>query len=311
MIPSTVLGNTSICPVYSNASADLQKAPLLSIVTISYNSGKLIKTNLASMLLQEVEHGDITFEHLLIDGKSTDSTLNFMQQYAEQAGHPVRVFSQSDRGISHAFNIGLSQSRGAWIWFLNSDDFLAAACTIQNLCTHIKNLSSNERMIIGAMLLTDKNVENKLGVMMPEQEKVRAGMYLPHPSLIAAREVFDACGDFSESYKVAMDYDWLMRVLHHKMNYSSRIRLIDDFLVIFRKCGISNTRQDISWRENCSVQLLYYGWVPATFRYFYALCRREIVALMNKSKITRKCQSFSNADQNWINSVLEVSRTRF
>jgi len=291
----------------SNVNETTEAIPLLTIVTVFRNPGDLIKTNISSLLLQEGDNIRSLFEHLLIDGQSTDSCLSLVQKYTNRAAHPVRVYSQPDRGISHAFNIGLALARGNWIWFLNADDFLYSPQVVVNVLKHINNLAPHERIVAGSIIFTDKLLQKQTGVMIPEINKVHMGMYLPHPALITSREVFNACGGFSESFKIGMDYDWLARVANNKNNYIRNVKITHDHFVIYRRSGISSTVGNLVWKEFYATRLHNEHIFSATMKYLYVLVRELLVTLIAKTKKGRNGQELSSFEQRWIDRVLKTS----
>lgn len=295
-----------ICEICNNGKGDTEKAPLLSIVTILRNPGELIKSNLSSFLLQEQKDHASSFEHLLVDGKSSDFSLLYVEEYARLARHPVRVYSQRDRGISHAFNIGLSQARGRWIWFLNADDLLYGSNVIENVLGQLSGLAADECMVAGSILVTDELLRKNHGAMVPKIGKVHMGMYLPHPALIASREVFNACGGFSESYKIGMDYEWLARVANHSLNFIGRTKITDYPFVMYRQSGISSISGDLIWKEFYAARLHVEGVLSASAKYFFIIGRQFLSKKV--SAITRKNPpDLSASEQEWIGRVSKVS----
>ena len=94
--------------------------PLITVVTATYNSEKYLQECLDSVLSQQFTD----FEHVIIDGYSTDGTSAIIKEYLKKPkNYPVHVFSYPPRGISDAFNKGLQHARGKYIIYLNSDDF--------------------------------------------------------------------------------------------------------------------------------------------------------------------------------------------
>jgi len=290
-----------------NLAGTTREMPLLTIVTVFRNPGDLIKTNLSSLLLQEGDEVKPRFEHLLIDGGSTDSSLASAQSYAKRARHPVRVYSQADRGISHAFNIGLSKARGNWIWFLNADDFLYGSRVVADLLSQIDNLASGEEIVAGSIVFTDRSLQQNVGVMVPRIDKVAMGMYLPHPSLIASRPLFDAAGGFSESFKIGMDYEWLARVAQHPKNFLQRVKISDQFLVMYRRSGLSSTSGALVWKEFLAARLHHEGVCSALKKYAYVSAREVLVRLLGKLRGAGRGQEWSGPERSWIDRVVKTS----
>ena len=96
----------------------INKKIKISIITVCYNSEETINKTLNSVASQVYDN----IEHIIIDGKSTDRTINIVKEYF----HIKKIISESDNGIYHAMNKGLEIATGDIIGFLNSDDFYAS-----------------------------------------------------------------------------------------------------------------------------------------------------------------------------------------
>ena len=92
----------------------------ISIITPTFNSEQFLSENLQSVIMQKYK----IFEHIFIDNKSTDGTLEILKNYKKSASYNVIIYSSKDRGIYHAFNKGLKKTKGDLITILNSDDYL-------------------------------------------------------------------------------------------------------------------------------------------------------------------------------------------
>lgn len=87
-----------------------------SIITVCLNSEKTIETTIKSVLAQTYTD----FEYIIIDGKSSDKTLNIINRYKDPR---IKIISEKDKGLFDAMNKGISLSKGKWIHILNSDDY--------------------------------------------------------------------------------------------------------------------------------------------------------------------------------------------
>ena len=93
-----------------------KKKPLFSIITVVLNGEKYIEKTIKSIISQSYK----SYEHIIIDGGSTDKTLNIINKYKKI----TKIISKKDKGIYDAFNIGMSYAKGDYICFVNSDDVL-------------------------------------------------------------------------------------------------------------------------------------------------------------------------------------------
>src|SRR5688572_31229641 len=104
--------------------------PFLSIVIPTFNSAQALSTTLASVLGQTF--ADI--EVLVIDGHSTDNTVEIIQSFQDRR---IRILSEKDNGVYDAMNKGVSMSAGTWIYFLGSDDMLFSSRTLENVTARL------------------------------------------------------------------------------------------------------------------------------------------------------------------------------
>jgi glycosyltransferase involved in cell wall biosynthesis len=105
-------------------------APLISIITACFNAAEFIEDTIRSVLGQTYPH----LEYLIIDGGSTDGTVEIIRRYVPRLAY---WHSRPDRGLAHAFNLGLAQARGEWVLFLNADDYLTDAAVIADMVPHL------------------------------------------------------------------------------------------------------------------------------------------------------------------------------
>ena len=181
--------------------------PELSIVTVCRNAERTIADTLRSVANQVGVSDRI--EHIVVDGASTDNTLNVVKGFPA-----VRWISEPDQGISDAFNKGIRISKGTWVLFLNADDHLADDKVLMDILPH---LNSAWDVVYGKKIIVDA----KSGAALHELGNENAWRYLhqrmtlPHPALFMRRDYFDRYGEFSVEYKIAMDYELLLRGREH------------------------------------------------------------------------------------------------
>jgi len=177
--------------------------PELSIVTVCRNAERTIADTLRSVANQVGVSGRI--EHIVVDGASTDNTLNVVKDFPT-----VRWISEPDRGISDAFNKGIRISKGNWILLLNADDHLADDRVLTDILPH---LESTWDVVYGKKIIVDAESGAALHELGTENawRYLHQRMTLPHPALFMRRDYFDRYGEFSVEFKIAMDYELLLR----------------------------------------------------------------------------------------------------
>ncbi|WP_370895467.1 glycosyltransferase family 2 protein [Chryseobacterium gossypii] len=205
----------------------------VSIVTVCWNSEKYLKTAIESVLNQT--HKD--FEYIIIDGASTDRTLDIIRSYEPLFEGKLRWLSEKDNGIYDAMNKGIKMCTGDIIGLLNSDDFYISETILQKIvhCFQKNNVDS-----VYADLYyvkeddTDKIVRKwKTGKRKP----FISGWHPAHPTFFVKKTVYDRFGFFDLKYKIAADFEIMLRFLE-KSQVSSFY--LADFILKMRLGGESN-----------------------------------------------------------------------
>ncbi len=181
------------------------KDPLISVITVCYNSAKTIEATLQSVLAQTYEN----YEYLIIDGKSTDNTLEIIERYRGAFGDRLRVVSEKDTGIYNAMNKGIRLAKGAMIGIINSDDYYAPD-TLSMVAQRYEQEQYPLLVVNGDMVRVSETGET-IYVYHFHERQVDAKSCFGHPSMFAAKAVYDKIGLYDESYKLAADGDWQYR----------------------------------------------------------------------------------------------------
>jgi len=203
----------------------------ISIITICLNKKNEIKETIESVLSQT--YSDI--EYILIDGGSTDGSLEIINSYANKIDH---VISGPDNGIYSAINKGLKLSTGSVIGLLHAGDLFYD----NNVLTLIqKSFKDHESDLIYGHSVVFRKMRDKLvrkNISPPYKENLmRRGWFPSHQSIYFKANVFDKCGFYHEGFKIAGDYEFLLRVLHV---FKLRATMVDVFVVRFHLGGASS-----------------------------------------------------------------------
>lgn len=212
-----------------------------SIITATYNSEASILDTVKSLREQTVPRDDI--EWILVDGASTDKTLELIQQ---QDFHPDQWVSEKDNGIYDALNKGVRMATGDFVGFLHADDMLAMPGALYHIGCAQKNTGADA--VYGDLQYV-RPLENggfgtvrhwKSGIYY--RRKLKWGWMPPHPSLYLRREIYEQAklpnGEyFDTKYSCAADYDFMMRILG---KYNVEPAYLMMVLVQMRVGGISN-----------------------------------------------------------------------
>jgi glycosyltransferase involved in cell wall biosynthesis len=245
--------------------------PLISIVTVVFNSEKYLESTILSIINTTYQN----YEYIIIDGGSTDGTLEIIKQYAARID---RWISERDRGIYDAMNKGIKSARGKIIGILNSGD-LYHPDTLHLVDRLYGENSQIDRLIItGAM--ERFNELNRVKFIQIRTQKdlernINLGMPLNHPATFVSKSVYESVGYFNPEYKICGDHDWLFRVYHSR---STQFIFTDRVLASMSMGGVSEktsslwlrAREKIKIRENklnplhnylLSCQILIVGYI--------------------------------------------------
>ena len=204
----------------------------ISIITASFNSAKTIRDTLETVKYQD--YHDV--EHIVIDGLSSDETLNIVRKYPNIA----KVISEKDKGIYDAMNKGLQLATGEVIGILNSDDMYVDSKVLQDVMEIFSNDSIDgcyADLQYVDEVNTGKLVRNwKSGTY--NKNSFLYGWMPPHPTLFLRRRVYDKVGFFNLAFKTAADYELMLRIfVRHNFN----IQYLPRVIVKMRTGGASNS----------------------------------------------------------------------
>ncbi|MBE6748171.1 MAG: glycosyltransferase [Ruminococcaceae bacterium] len=180
--------------------------PLITVVTVCFNSGKTIEKTLISVLNQTYSN----YEYLVIDGASTDNTLEVLEKYQEKFCGKLRVISEKDKGIYDAMNKGIKNSTGKIIGILNSDDYYSDN-TLELVAQKYAETQHEYVVINGDMERVSEKDELIYRYHFTENQ-IKNKEYFGHPSMFAAKAVYDRIGLYNQEYKLAADGEWQYRV---------------------------------------------------------------------------------------------------
>lgn len=205
---------------------------LFSMITVVFNREKTIGQTLDSVERQT--YADV--EHLVIDGQSTDGTLEEIRRHCTAS---LRLVSEPDQGIYDALNKGMRLARGEVLGVVHSDDFLAHDRVLERVAQafadpQIDAVYGDLDYVAAA---DPGQVVRHWRAGAFSSKKLRRGWMPPHPALFVRRRVIDALGGYDTRYRIAADYDAILRWFGRG---GLRARYIPEVLVKMRMGGESN-----------------------------------------------------------------------
>lgn len=179
----------------------------VTVITITYNSEAFLETTVKSVLAQEFRD----FEYLIVDGGSTDRTLDIVREYARKDDR-IKWVSEPDGGIADAMNKGIVRAGGEIVAHLHSDDYYPNAGVLSAVVAALQD--STGQWATGGMFVVDDrgNTLDRIEVRDYAYSKLLDGNTLLHPSTFVKKAAFDKVGLFDTSLKYAMDYDMWLRL---------------------------------------------------------------------------------------------------
>lgn len=184
-----------------NASA---KRPLISFITVSYNSASHIQETIASVAACKKL---LSCEHVIIDGDSTDETKEILDENSQIID---QVIMEPDSGIYDAMNKGLSIARGEYVCFVNSDDRIIPRGAFR-IAEMLQASRQHLDVVASAAIATDNETETLWLASKPDRFLVFRCPNLCHNGVYAHRSVFKRVGGFDPNLRIAADSDWIIR----------------------------------------------------------------------------------------------------
>ena len=184
----------------------------ISIITATYNSGRTVRDTIESVLRQTYTD----FEYIIKDGGSKDDTLEIVKEYAPQFGARLKMVSAPDQGIYDAMNIGLHMATGEVIGILNSDDFYTSDDALQTIAHAFAHYDIDATY--GDIHFVNNDDLTKCvryySSAVFRRWMMRFGMMPAHPSFYCKRSVYEQLGVFDTSYRIAADFENLLRLIY-------------------------------------------------------------------------------------------------
>lgn len=251
------------------------KNPFFTIITISYNKADEIERTIKSIVGQTCKD----YEYILVDGKSTDTTMNIVEKYQN---HFTKIVSEKDHGIYDAMNKGLGLASGRYIVYINAGDEFYNERTLET----VKALQNEEGCIYGSAKIVygKKFLINKTTL---DKNNLAKGKMLCHQSLYVKRDLLNELKGFNQSYKIAGDFDLCCRLILT----NPRILHIDSCLSTFYKGGAS-ANFEVNRKEIFNIIRKYFSLFDSINFYIknniIDNTRRKVLQVLGLDKIARR-----------------------
>ncbi|MBW4890545.1 glycosyltransferase [Mucilaginibacter sp. HMF5004] len=243
--------------------------PVLSVITVVYNNVRDIERTMLSVLNQTYPH----IQYIVIDGKSTDGTMDVVNKYRDRI---TKIVSEKDRGIYDAMNKGLTMTEGDYVIFMNSGDEFYAPDTVAKV---FATAPGGDIYYGETEMINDKG--ESLGQRRhkaPEKFNWRGfkyGMSISHQAIYIKVGLL---GPFDKRYKLSADIDWIIRAAQK----AYKIINVHAFVAKYQVGGMSKNKHLQSLTERFLIMCRYYGIVPTLFYHVVIFFRLAGYFIVNR-----------------------------
>lgn len=189
----------------------------ISLITVTYNSGATLRDTIQSVLAQTYTN----VEYIVVDGLSKDNTIDIVREYEPQFEGRMKWISEKDKGLYDAMNKGVRMATGDVVGILNSDDFFTANDVLEKVAA---GFDEQTDAVYGDLhYVHPDDLQHSVRYYSSKIFKrnlMRMGFIPAHPTFYCRRECFDKFGYYKTDYKIAADFDLLLRFI-----YVNRIRI--------------------------------------------------------------------------------------
>ena len=256
----------------------MKKFPKVTVVTVTFN---LIKGGREEAFRQCIEsvHNQIypNIEHLVVDGASTDGTLDVIKEYADKGW--IRYVSEPDTGHWNAMNKGAKLAEGKYIIYLNSDGFFTHD-NVLGKCIDVLEENGDDCYCVANYSIYSKDgkpLEHLKSVRPAPKETFYRGQTYNHETLVCPKKIYEKLGYHNEKYKTAIDYEFNIKLIlnGYKQMY------VPEVLTTVRLGGITTTEKCTATQATIdNVYLLYqdiYPWAAFTQKDVENLFTRQVL----------------------------------
>ncbi len=210
----------------------MSESPKISVIVAVYNGAQTLQQCVDSVMSQIYTNKEL----IIIDGGSTDGTVALLEKNEDKLAYWV---SEPDKGIADAWNKGVINAQGEWIYFLGADDYLWNETVLTQVAEKLANLPADIRIAYGHVMMTSQRGQplRLLGKSWKKAKRqIKQKMALPHQAIMHKNTLFKEHGLFDQSFRIAADYDLVLRELKNK----DAAYLGDIVIAGMRVGGISN-----------------------------------------------------------------------
>ncbi|MEW5797460.1 MAG: glycosyltransferase family 2 protein [Bacteroidota bacterium] len=239
--------------------------PLVSVITVCFNAAKSIRQTIESVLAQTYTN----IEYIIIDGGSKDGTMDIVREYGTRIS---KLISEPDKGISDAFNKGIKSARGEYIQFIHADDRLEQTKIEKSVA--ILSAKPEFGFVFGDI----QKIHNSKIELVPGDPSYGKSLHyvmgrINHPTVMVRKQIFEKYGMFDLRWKIAMDYEWHLRIHNEGVQgiYSSEL------VVHTTAGGISDSQRFQAFAECRDISIIHGLHPVVAYLYFILRCTKHVI----------------------------------
>lgn len=232
--------------------------PKFSIITVTYNAGKVLEDTIQSVITQTYKN----VEYIIVDGKSTDSTMDIVNRYRE---HIHTIVSEPDKGLYDAMNKGIDLATGDYLCFLNAGDELHEDDTLQLIVHSLNGEKELPDVIYGETAIVDEEGHflRMRRLSTPEHltwKSFQHGMLVCHQAFMPRR---DLAVKYNLKYRFSADFDWCIRIMKKsRILHNTHLTIID-----YLNEGMTTRNHKASLKERFHIMCHHYGTASTIMRH--------------------------------------------
>ena len=240
--------------------------PKFSIITVTYNAEAVLEDTIQSVISQTYHN----VEYIIIDGASTDRTLDIVHKYKERIH---QIVSEPDKGLYDAMNKGIRRATGDYLCFLNAGDELHEDDTLQCMVHSLNACKELPDVLYGETAIVDEQGHflRMRRLSTPDTlnwKSFKEGMLVCHQAFFAKRELASEI-PYDLSYRFSADFDWCIRIMKRaKTFHNTRLTLID-----YLNEGMTTQNHKASLKERFRIMCKHYGWLSTVLHHLWFVFR--------------------------------------
>lgn len=250
----------------------MHKKPLISVITVCYNSYEMLQRTIKSVRMQTYSE----IEYIVIDGASKDSTLRLIKENEDIINLWI---SEPDNGLYFAMNKGLELANGDYVIYINAGDMFYMPDTLEKI---FENHQNDVDIYYGDTMILAQN-QKELGsrrLSSPKQltkNSFRWGMTVCHQSILIKRTI---APKYDTSYRITADYDWVLTSIEN----AKKIVNTNNYISKFLSGGLSSKHVVKANKERYKIMCKHYG-TPIALWYNFLMLFRLIITYIRKGRL--------------------------